>query len=650
MNIRVAQLKEGYLKHADRFVMPVILLAALFILSPRYWEPGGESWGAWASARMLRWVGEFPVLSKGPAYVVYLLFFQWFDYPLSIRLEYVATHLFCYVAIYLMLKSVLQRRYAFLLTCAWIPMLAVTEGGGAIAGMGFLALYLRGEKCSGLERGYVPPLLGIAGLCHNVYLPFLFGHTLGAFIDRVRLKQPFTGLSPLFARGRRLSLAVNTALLILIVLSIISPVRHPHFSNHMMIDATYSPDPLADNMTTSFFHIGTYKWVMRNIPPSEWIHHDWYLNKEKAFGEAQTILQAVVSRPGTVIANLVENLHAFLRLPGYFLTGSTMKITSLFMNFVLLLLVSLGFAGLLARARESRGLPVLVSILFGTAAVIGALLLTSFSHRYIITLLPVGLLALAHMDKGIQLLCQKKTRDAINGHHRTAGVLLVAAGLLTSEWLLPGMITRKLTPFYRVEILLFNVFSVAAGCLLIFRKGMLANRPAKNLWSGRSLWLRNVLIGAGSVLVLWSAPYSDGWSKQMEAVFNGQPLLSEAKDGSFSMVASHEALFRSVNRQTRVLSYEHTWVLAYADVDFNKVYQMHSLPPFEDPSGETGRFLNGMDVIWVSRNFSAATHTIGASKYLRYRYHIKPFLDQALKRGWTVEHVEHFGSIYRRPI
>ncbi len=115
------------------------------------------------------------------------------------------------------------------------------------------------------------------------------------------------------------------------------------------------------------------------------------------------------------------------------------------------------------------------------------------------------------------------------------------------------------------------------------------------------------------------------------------------------MIDSHEKLLASANKQTNVLAYEHTWLIAFADVDLNRAYQMHSIPPFNDASGETDKFLNNMDVIWVSNVFAARRHTFGASKYLRYTLHVEPFLKRAIKNGWTVEEVENFGKIYKRP-
>ena len=78
------------------------LLLAAYLLTPRFWEPGGESWRNWAAARILRETGGFPVFSVGPAYVVYLQFFQLFNYPMSVQLEYLVTYLFTYIAIFLM--------------------------------------------------------------------------------------------------------------------------------------------------------------------------------------------------------------------------------------------------------------------------------------------------------------------------------------------------------------------------------------------------------------------------------------------------------------------------------------------------------------------------------------------------------------------
>ena len=63
------------------------------------------------------------------------------------------------------------------------------------------------------------------------------------------------------------------------------------------------------------------------------------------------------------------------------------------------------------------------------------------------------------------------------------------------------------------------------------------------------------------------------------------------------------------------------------------------------------KFLDTMDVIWVSKIFISKEHQPAiVQQHLRYSYHLKPFLKNKLEQGWTVEEIENFGKIYRRPL
>ena len=90
----------------------LVLLGATFLLIPRIYETGGESWKSWASAKILFDGEGFQTFSKGPLYLIYLQLFQWFDYPFSIRLEYTITYTFCIISIYLFLRQVLPNIYS----------------------------------------------------------------------------------------------------------------------------------------------------------------------------------------------------------------------------------------------------------------------------------------------------------------------------------------------------------------------------------------------------------------------------------------------------------------------------------------------------------------------------------------------------------
>ena len=118
---------------------------------------------------------------------------------------------------------------------------------------------------------------------------------------------------------------------------------------------------------------------------------------------------------------------------------------------------------------------------------------------------------------------------------------------------------------------------------------------------------------------------------------------------SGKMAKTHRQLLAGLNKQTRVLALEEPWIRSFADIDLDKVFHALYLPPFKDQSGETEKFLDSLDVIWVSDEFSNKSPSLATQTYLRYELHVAPFLEKAVRRGWTVEEVEGFGKICRRP-
>jgi hypothetical protein len=115
------------------------------------------------------------------------------------------------------------------------------------------------------------------------------------------------------------------------------------------------------------------------------------------------------------------------------------------------------------------------------------------------------------------------------------------------------------------------------------------------------------------------------------------------------MSDAYHQLLTNVNKTTKVLALEEPWIRSFADVDLDKVFNPLYLPPFEDTSGETEKFLDSLDVIWVSHDWSRQVPSMGTQVYLRYKLHVKPFLEKAVKNGWRVQEVDGFGKIYRRP-
>ena len=116
------------------------------------------------------------------------------------------------------------------------------------------------------------------------------------------------------------------------------------------------------------------------------------------------------------------------------------------------------------------------------------------------------------------------------------------------------------------------------------------------------------------------------------------------------MTRVHPELLKSVDKTSKVLAYEEPWIRSFADVDLDKVFHPLFLPPFKKSSGETEKFLDSLDVIWVSNEFERREASVATQIYLRYYLHVEPFLKKALENGWTVRNIEGFGKIYRRSI
>lgn len=111
-----------------------------------------------------------------------------------------------------------------------------------------------------------------------------------------------------------------------------------------------------------------------------------------------------------------------------------------------------------------------------------------------------------------------------------------------------------------------------------------------------------------------------------------------------------DPLMASLGRGKRILALEEAWIRSFADVDIEKVYHPLYLPPFkDDKDGSAERFLETLDVIWVSEAFSRRVPNIATQLYLRYELHVEPFLTRAVSEGWTREELPGFGRIYRRP-
>jgi len=80
-------------------IVGLVLLVGLFILTPRFFDPSGngESEKQWVAARVLGDTGGFPEFSL-VLYILLIFGISFICYPLSVRLEYIITHVFAHAA------------------------------------------------------------------------------------------------------------------------------------------------------------------------------------------------------------------------------------------------------------------------------------------------------------------------------------------------------------------------------------------------------------------------------------------------------------------------------------------------------------------------------------------------------------------------
>ena len=648
-----------------------VLFLSVYIFLPRFWEPSSETWRYWAFARILRETGGFPVFSGGPLYVLYLQLFSFFEYPLSFQIEFFATHVFTAGCIFLMLRKIVDNFPALLLTCAWLPAIAMVQGTAAVAGMGFVALYLARNVISSNENDhYLSLSLGAAGLCHSAYIPFFVAHAAGELIKRLICKSAIIAIPK---NIKIVKFTLNIALITLIFMTVL--FQSPRWDNsHMMVPATYMPVPMDNALEIGFFQIGTHYYVTQAIPEAKWLFQDWYFTHEKAFGGATTFLQALTTKTGLVFSIIANNVISFLYLPTIFLLGPVRPIfESSFLKLFLWGLVIIGVLGIIKRCKVREQIPLLMALSIGTMSIIGALFLTWFSLRYVMTLLPIALFVLAHIGFGLKSLvagksavgyANKDQRECFHMFPRSLwkksislfavrqvlfgilGVAIVVLGMFASKPLiehLSGLIFCS-TVNVPIAVRLFISFAlIAVGIFVVKRYCPLWPSYLLRQITDHFKWIVALLATA---LILSNLCYSSE-KLGLTNMFSMEYLLTGSRP--VSLTTTHKTLLSSINRQTSVLALEDVWIKAFGDVDLNLVYNVFGLPPFADESGKSENFLSRLDVIWVSNNWISTSPAISTNSFLRYQLHIKPFLEREISIGnWVAEEVNGFGRIYRR--
>lgn len=591
---------QSKLSAREVFVYSLIICLAMYVLVPRFWEPGAESLKNWVSARIFSETGRFPTLHHGLLQTLVLQFFLLFDYPLSIQLEQLIKNLFANVALFILLRRFIPSVPALLLVCAWMPVMWTVEGGGSrAAAVGFFALYLWADDRSKWIKGYIPIFLISAALFDTAYMPFLMGHIIGTIIKKCLNNERIIRFKYSLSNVDFFPIIIKTSMVLIMVCGLLFHSTRPDGIAHGF-NYPWVPFPQYSAVSIGCLQTANWYYVMKNFPPSEWIYQDWYFTHKEVFGGAQNILQAAIYNPGFFFRFLATQISPFIQVPSKFIAGFGKLQMPVFCKYLFCVfswvLLFACFYKVFCYFKQNGLIQKLVSVILGTSAVIIVLILVHAvgSERRMVVLLPVAFLMIAHLGSSVQSIARL---------------------------------------IYR--FLYYNI-----NC------GVVVKSYSKKIWyySNTQTWLTHVIILVIGLHVLLGVLSIHGKDSGPNNLYKNPFLLSGR------MHEVHEELLKSVNKKTKVLALEEPWIRSFADVDQDNVYHALFLPPFEDSSGETERFLDSLDVIWVSYRFSKKQPSTATQVYLRYLLHVEPFLKKALLNGWTVQNVEGFGKIYKRPI
>jgi len=124
-------------------------------------------------------------------------------------------------------------------------------------------------------------------------------------------------------------------------------------------------------------------------------------------------------------------------------------------------------------------------------------------------------------------------------------------------------------------------------------------------------------------------------------------LLNQDKSNNISTnyFKSYKEVFKKLNKKQKILSSERHWIVGFADVNPNNVKGIYVLPPFEITQNSSNKLLNKFDIITVSNNLKKEEPSMATQSYLRYKIHIKKYLENNLSK-WEELKIKYYGSIF----
>jgi hypothetical protein len=592
-----------------------LLAAFVVLLTPRGWEPGAESHTAWAAARILAETGGFPVFGRNVLYTTWLVPFLRLPFPFSQNLEYCLTHVFALACLFSLSTASIGTWKSLLLVAVITPVLALIEGGGTVAAIGFFSLYLRTFVTA--KPGtwpLMPASLLAAALCHTAYWPFLWLHLLVTAYYAVagRLRRT-TVVIDFGSRAERVASALLVAFTVTAL--VMQSDRFDH--NAMLADPRFAPIPLNGTLNLVFFQIKTWDFVQQNYDPSVWYAKDWFFETPKFFGHSKHVIDVLRGDPGLFFSIVSRHIDTPLALPLYFYSffpfvGATFAGSALIMPALLIasaLILVAPLIGLYRIWRERGAGPVFILVI-GVGGIIAALLLTNFNTRYILTPFPVFVLAYTRY--------------------------LGTTGTGTRTGAKAALYDRRS----------FKLALFIAGCTISFADAPDITAFTDNTKNVEDCGGREALASFRQKAYRYSCRKVKGAGYQLSAVVRNEGFLRALGKGT-SMVSAYDELKGFVDPSTRILSKENTFFAAFTPVDIDNNHQLLSLPPYQDTTAYTKTLLDQIDIFFISDGLATEGYQLSTQSFLRYKLHILPYLT-ANQPGFEVTTVPRYGKVYVR--
>jgi len=569
------------------FLLLTILSGIIYLFTPRGFVPGGESWGAWAAAKILIETGGLPSLSRNPLYATYLILFHWIDFPYSQLLEYLITHFFLLYALYRLVHKQLSSQKSIFIVIAFSAHLAVIEGGGTVMAVALFCLYMERmiQRSNKSNWDYFPSYLLAASLCHSAYIVFFIAHmAISGFVYAKNYKNSN-------------SIQLNANIIIFFCLAIflgysIILKSSYEFSNHMMMDPKYSPIAFDSAINIGFFQIKTWELVKQSYDPSLLIYKDWYFEVPIFFGESKTIFELFQNNPKLFFNLFFVDWRNLIICPLYFLSFYYVFPYFNFISVILSIAAYIFYIRSLYILYHQAGLGFLVVLLFGLFSVVTALMLTWWQPRYLVTLFPIF----------VSLLAIGLAR--VNVKNSIVLFLFFLLVIVSSPF---GSFDKKFE-----QMLLENYSGINNNSLydkfinIVEKKYSRFRYQAKEILSGQHFLLGGT--GPGNVLL--------------------DPVAST-----------------NIDKNSSIFTAENTFFIGFSNLASNNIYQVWSLPPYDDGGMAAQKILGQRDMLIISNDLMINVASVSTQEYLRYKLHIEPFI---AKYGYLYEKIKvpEYGAVY----